>query len=581
MDNSISSFVTKLITKINTDRDGLLLIDGRWGTGKTYFIKHKLKDYYDPHPFFYISLMGVGSLSDFKSKIIECYYLAGTDNLKNEFNSITDGISLLQGKADNSGVIKSLISSIGSSVKGKVLSSLSGVFILDDLERVNDLELTSSILNYCHTLYSQRDERPLDFIIVGNTSKESSFDIKHKEKIISDTITYQLSRLDLLEIISPKLSSLPEKDKDFFLNIINHQDLVNIRIVNRCIEKFKPIYEYANKNPSKSWAYHSVDILGCISASIILHHLLNKSLEEIRTHPPENYFLDDKEDMPIIEKNLWDLYRKYAIPNMVRDYSMGLETITSIQEIIFSEIITMTVEIAAVALEPHLCDVDETLLQEYLYDAISRNIPLPLDTWLKIVKNYISLTNNDYLISHPLISATFIEVKANEFSIDEIIAFIDSNGGMAYCRNYGPLSINSNSHMNLLIKKFESHFINQKINKLRNAIANDGWHSINIAESIDNIDDLSKYRPLEIIGSSLLIKHIITTWKILDIEAFDYYLKNLYNFSNIKTYLSGEKPHLKRLQHYLSVYLKSGTPNFRHGAIKRLNNVIEEILARL
>lgn len=174
MENSIATFVTKLVPLINTSRDGLLLIDGRWGTGKTYFIKHEINNYYDHSPFFYISLMGVESLSDFKSKIIECYYLADTENLKNEFNSITDGISLLQGKPDDSGVIKSFFSSIGSSVKGRVLSSLSGVFILDDIERINDLELTSSILNYCHTLYSQRDNRPLDFIIVGNTSKESS-----------------------------------------------------------------------------------------------------------------------------------------------------------------------------------------------------------------------------------------------------------------------------------------------------------------------------------------------------------------------------------------------------------------------
>lgn len=37
----------------------------------------------------------------------------------------------------------------------------------------------------------------------------------HKEKIISDTITYELSHLDLLDIISPNLSSLPEEDKKF------------------------------------------------------------------------------------------------------------------------------------------------------------------------------------------------------------------------------------------------------------------------------------------------------------------------------------------------------------------------------
>jgi predicted AAA+ superfamily ATPase len=56
MENSISSFVTKLIPLIETDRDGLLFIDGAWGTGKTHFIKTRLKDLYDKNTYFYISL---------------------------------------------------------------------------------------------------------------------------------------------------------------------------------------------------------------------------------------------------------------------------------------------------------------------------------------------------------------------------------------------------------------------------------------------------------------------------------------------------------------------------------------------
>jgi predicted AAA+ superfamily ATPase len=53
MENSISSFVTKLIPLIE-DRDNLLFIDGAWGTGKTHFIKTS-KDLYDKNTYFYIS----------------------------------------------------------------------------------------------------------------------------------------------------------------------------------------------------------------------------------------------------------------------------------------------------------------------------------------------------------------------------------------------------------------------------------------------------------------------------------------------------------------------------------------------
>lgn len=103
MGNSISSFITKLVPLINQEREGLLFIDGRWGSGKTYFIHKKLKSYYSDQPIFYISLLGITSLADFKSKIIECYYLEGAENLANDFNSLADGVSLLRGNPMSQG----------------------------------------------------------------------------------------------------------------------------------------------------------------------------------------------------------------------------------------------------------------------------------------------------------------------------------------------------------------------------------------------------------------------------------------------------------------------------------------------
>ncbi|HDC4503520.1 TPA: hypothetical protein O8U24_001545 [Enterobacter kobei] len=288
MENSISSFVTKLIPLIETDRDGLLFIDGAWGTGKTHFIKTRLKDLYDKNTYFYISLLGISSLEDFKSKIIECYYLADSENITNQINSIADSASLLRGSPDDSGVIKSLFNSIGASIKGKVLSSLSGIFILDDIERVDKEEVTSLILNYCHTLYSQKESRELDFIVVGNTSKEANFEITHKEKLISDTISFTPNFEELCDIILPRLSPLPETDKQAFLNIIKNQGIVNLRIINRCIDKILPLYEYINSNPDKEWNVRSSDVIGCITSSIILHHSHNKSIEILHKHSPKN-----------------------------------------------------------------------------------------------------------------------------------------------------------------------------------------------------------------------------------------------------------------------------------------------------
>ncbi|KLV73092.1 P-loop NTPase fold protein [Citrobacter sp. MGH110] len=581
MGNSISSFITKLVPLINKEREGLLFIDGRWGSGKTYFIHNKLKSYYSDLPIFYISLLGITSLADFKSKIIECYYLEGAENLANDFNSLADGVSLLRGEPDESGVLRSFFNSIGTSVKGKVLSNLSGLFILDDIERMNDNELTSNILNYCHSLYFQRENRSLDFIVVGNTTKEANFEIKHKEKIISDTISFELNHQDLSETITPNLISFPDDDKKLFLKIIERQELSNLRIINRCINKIEPLFKYINSNPDKIWAVRSEDIIECITSSIILQFQLKKSIDELKEKKPENYLFTIDDDATYAEKNLWDSYRKYAVPNVVREYSMGLESVMTVQDYIFSEPKKITIDYIATADRPHTFDIDETSLQQYLLEVITRNKNVTVTTWLLVVNNYLFLTKYEYLAASPSITHSFIEQKANEFSIDDISIFIDEKGGIDNLRRYGTSSLYGNPYISLFIKKYELYDTNEKINTLRNIIEKDGWYHVNVSDHIDNIDHNSKYKPLEIIGTSFLAKHILTTWKPIDIESFESYLQNLYNFNNIKDFLSGEKFHLMKLEMLTSIFLSSHRPSLKFGALKSLNHKLNEILSRL
>ncbi|HAT3761415.1 TPA: hypothetical protein I8633_003168, partial [Citrobacter freundii] len=154
MGYSNSNLIVKIIHLLETKRDGLILIDGKWGTGKTYFVKNTLPFYYDLNPFFYISLLGVKSLADFKAKIIDCYYLQDLNTLKSGLDTISGIGSISSGSPASANVLNSVFNSIGSSVKENILSKLSGIFILDDIERVNDPLLENEILTYCHSLYS-------------------------------------------------------------------------------------------------------------------------------------------------------------------------------------------------------------------------------------------------------------------------------------------------------------------------------------------------------------------------------------------------------------------------------------------
>ncbi|EFN7312019.1 P-loop NTPase fold protein, partial [Escherichia coli] len=64
MKYSNSNLIIKIIHLLSQKRDGLILLDGSWGTGKTHFIRKKFPKYYDKNIFYYISLLGIKSLSD-------------------------------------------------------------------------------------------------------------------------------------------------------------------------------------------------------------------------------------------------------------------------------------------------------------------------------------------------------------------------------------------------------------------------------------------------------------------------------------------------------------------------------------
>ncbi|HCQ6672945.1 TPA: hypothetical protein OL609_005536, partial [Klebsiella oxytoca] len=191
MGYSNSTLIVKIIHLLEVKRDGLILIDGKWGTGKTFFVKNILPDYYNLNSFFYISLLGVKSLIDFKAKLIDCYYLKDVSTLKSGLDSISGIGSISSGSPASANVINGMFASIGSSIRENILSKLNGIFILDDIERLHDSVLANEILTYCHSLYTTEIKNTLDFIVVSNTSTESPLKLNHKEKIISDSVHYK------------------------------------------------------------------------------------------------------------------------------------------------------------------------------------------------------------------------------------------------------------------------------------------------------------------------------------------------------------------------------------------------------
>lgn len=118
-----------------------------------------------------------------------------------------------------------------------VLKDLSGVFVIDDLERIPQ-SLRDEIATFC--LQSYQNDNRLDFILVGNFSKQSSEVLSHKEKVVSDEIYFSIN--NLTDILEQKLAPLEERHKYLITQVIIGFEETNLRIINRVISKLTPLF---------------------------------------------------------------------------------------------------------------------------------------------------------------------------------------------------------------------------------------------------------------------------------------------------------------------------------------------------
>ncbi|ELP5232814.1 hypothetical protein R1Z32_001698 [Citrobacter freundii] len=579
MGYSNSNLIVKIIHLLETKRDGLILIDGKWGTGKTYFVKNTLPFYYDLNPFFYISLLGVKSLADFKAKIIDCYYLQDLNTLKSGLDTISGIGSISSGSPASANVLNSVFNSIGSSVKENILSKLSGIFILDDIERVNDPLLENEILTYCHSLYSTAINH-LDFIVISNTSTESPLNLKHKEKIISDSVHYNPNPHEILHmgIIEDKLKHIPSDDRTILEEIIIYNNIVNVRILTRSLNIALPLYLYAKEHPKLSWKTPSATILSSILSFFILLFLYNKSMDEL-TKENEYFLLNAGEDPDPHEARLWSMLSNYKINKDLKNYCSGNVSFNDIIDEVFYEPDTLSIIDIAISTRPELYNVDEKKLHTTIINLITRKIPCDLHSWLKSIQNYEYLTFHKYLPKSSGLTLQIMSSKLLEFSDDEIITCFEQY--LEY-----PSSIISSGFEDgkLLYKiakcRYERIMKEKNLRSIKVKIETEGWAVFDV-ELLSKLDSLGNYKPLTILGAPFFTKCILKRWSIKDIEQFNSFLRSNYRISNISQFAKTEKSHLIYLNQKLDIFCLSYKEGFKYGAIHALNNTIKHAISCL
>ncbi|MCE9872408.1 ATP-binding protein [Hafnia alvei] len=566
--------ISVLIRLLTEPRDGLILINGSWGVGKTYFLQKEFKKLYDKAPHFYMSTLGLNSLQDFKDRIVSITYLDNSSEINKLSDLTASATSALTQEESVGKFAEQIMSTFAGAIKDYVLKDLRGVFIIDDLERIPQ-ELREEIATYC--LQHYQNNKNLDYILVGNFSTQSSEILSHKEKIISDEIYFSFN--NITEILEKKLDGIPQHQQKIIIQVIGGFEETNLRIINRIIFKLLPFIEIPPLNTARMDA-DIENLVSSLCAHIILkekfsyqesdfHDKFISSPRKILTPTVE----DDAETISQEESNLLNItaYKNYN--NMMAPYCFNIISQQDISPYIFTKIQPLQKKDYAALARPEINDIQEKDYVEAVKNAILKLDTPTLSTWLTATSNYLRLSQSGYIPKIKGLTKDKIESIKHSFNDIEIITYFKET-----YKNIDDLPLrilrrdNDELH-DFFLNKYIDIIKKNKINTLIEKMNKFGWAAIDLEVYQSDF----KYKPLETLGLSDIASGIKNSWSIHDIQLFSNHLSSLYNFSNLSDFLADELPFLKQLHSTLNSHQKKIPNSFRRGAIIELRNCVEKV----
>lgn len=573
MKNSgINKVTTTLIHLLcNKKRDGLILLDGEWGTGKTHYINREFRNKYDKKTIFNISTLGINSVEMFKSELFNISYLKLSEDIKNIPDIATSAIALGTQTPAAAAPLKNIVASIGDAIKKSKLSALEGLFIIDDIERI-DQKLANEILGYCHSIYMQSDK--IDFIIVSNTSKTSSFEIQHKEKIFSDTVPFIPTEEDIYALFENELSFFDKDQLKALQEATRKYKLVNIRVIRRIISGLCPIFEFRVQNPSKEINANLELVISVFTALVILARNYNYTLPQIEDFKKNH----DKETTQL--NILVDAATATGVPKEVKQYAFSIASKTDVIEAIFYDKQQIQIDTVVLSDKILISEIEEVTVVNRLIEIVKQKERQPLKAWEAAINNYKVLIEGKYIKNDESITNELLMSIAESYSKEEVSqAFYIDSTHTADKSEIDKARASGDVRKYLSIKhSYDKQNVIQ--NKIKEDILNQGWHLFN-TERLEECGYRVQFSPLEFIGVDVICEGVFNKWAVIDILKFKDYLSNLYGFTNVKDFLIGELKYLRMLSEKLQEYLSKNSVSFQYGAINSLSDLVRHLITRL
>ncbi|OCX75656.1 P-loop NTPase fold protein [Acidithiobacillus thiooxidans] len=211
-----------------TDTDYAIMINGKWGVGKTYFVKNEIDNIIQNQnlKLMYVSLYGLSSCKDLNHHVFTAVYpFTGTTGFK-------------IGKAVTETILKK--EDISFAAHDLDFPIKNAVLVFDDLERVTDKVTVHHMLGCINRYVEQK--RIKTIIICDESQLNNNADyINTKEKIVRFTYSFNPDSKYLLSLADDMASKHGKEvcsavsRNAAFIRSLSETDYCNIRIMNSTI----------------------------------------------------------------------------------------------------------------------------------------------------------------------------------------------------------------------------------------------------------------------------------------------------------------------------------------------------------
>lgn len=513
-----------LILLEDTSFPPLVMLDGEWGEGKTFYIKKTLIPELEKQEkeCVFFSLTGLSSISDFKDRLLSAS-LFNTQLDAEQGSAITGifGTLIKSFGGDGGGTIASLLSGATGLIKESLLSKIKDKYIIiDDLDRVAKGDLCNLIIGECLQLTEIGN---LKFIFVVN-DKMSDVDKDLKEKVFSGIVKLNRSVSDAIKIAFSEYHWFVDY-RDKIEKTICNIGLKNIRVLKRSSKNIDFIFNLLKSDENLNLTACMSEVIDGVIIITYYHYVKGLDESEILTNsgysPPDKDKVMEYSDLKQIRFFLTKEFISFCVGGPNWNISLGdLGRLPKKECPIDTFLFTNNFQ-----LDDKEFSDNVNKLHKFVFDEQS----IPFSKWFEAAYYYHFLQKNDFLLDNmPELFKSFNElVGRKNFDFSDLDGRthrlkIDSEDNYIY-KKY-------EVERDLYRKSQEQSIYIDIFDKMK-----DSWANVDI-----EIYKSHKLTPFFNQFSVDQLKECVKSWKNQDLLLFNDFISDRFKASNIKSFLAEE-----------------------------------------